>query len=240
MEGMKDRKGMCRSGLALAVVLVVWGVAIAGVRHGGAAMMVVGTVFLALKAASAVTTLLALVLRPRLALALLWGRYAFEPLTWEGLLQPLTRFGWEVVQTEVGYIFSLWHAVVGKEAQVATLGGATYVVSRSVALKGVSLGCFVNMWERRQTGGDFAEWVTIGDRYGIYMHEYGHTVQSCLWGVLYLPVVGLTSLLDELYDQWRRRNTHEHIAVERMANRHSASYFSRRYGVVWDRRRNPV
>lgn len=240
MGGMKNMKTVVRTALALIVMMAVWFVVLVGIWRGAAAMCVVGYLFLALKGASALSTMLAFVFRPRLVLMLLRGRYAFEPSDFEGLLQALTRFGWEFVQTEVGYIFSLWHIVFGKEAQVAGLGGVTYVVSRSAELKGVSLGCFVNIWERRQLSGNFAAWVTDRDRYGIYMHEYGHTVQSCLWGVLYLPVVGLISLLNVLYDRWFRRNTHEHIVVERKANRHGARYFSRRYGVDWDSRRNPL
>lgn len=56
------------------------------------------------------------------------------------------------------------------------------IVRRSTKfLGGISLGKYiiVNQWAKRER----------------VMHEYGHCVQSKRWGWLYLPVVGLSSLI---------------------------------------------
>jgi hypothetical protein len=41
----------------------------------------------------------------------------------------------------------------------------------------------------------------------IRRHEYGHTIQSRALGPLYLPLVGLPSVLRALYARWYRRRT---------------------------------
>lgn len=70
---------------------------------------------------------------------------------------------------------------------------------------GLSLGPFVflNAWEGavkdEMTSGDtprFVEYVPgayLDDR--LLVHEYGHTVQSLILGPLYLPVIGLPSVI---------------------------------------------
>lgn len=52
-------------------------------------------------------------------------------------------------------------------------------------------------------------------------HEYGHAVQSMRWGWLYLPVVGLCSLLHNLFGEYKRNPAvdYYHYWTERQADR---------------------
>lgn len=74
----------------------------------------------------------------------------------------------------------------------------------------VSLGLFLFVEVSRRTLGKSVK--DIGgektDRY-LIMHEYGHSIQSLLLGPLYLPVVGLSSLIwcnVPYYERKRRKN----------------------------------
>ncbi len=64
-------------------------------------------------------------------------------------------------------------------------------------------GAVVTRWRRRDalSLGLFI-FVPAGEDPRLLAHEYGHTLQSLLLGPLYLPVIGLPSLLRAA---WRRR-----------------------------------
>lgn len=55
-------------------------------------------------------------------------------------------------------------------------------------------GAVCTAWGRRG-GLSLGLFLFAADDPGITVHEYGHAVQSLIWGPLYLPVVGLPSLL---------------------------------------------
>ena len=84
------------------------------------------------------------------------------------------------------------------------------------------------------TGG-FADWV-INDP--LFMHEYGHTFDSQIFGAFYLPVVGLPSLISaigatQVDNEPDGVTTHDFRWYEMSANRHAARYFGKHYGVDW-------
>ena len=55
----------------------------------------------------------------------------------------------------------------------------------------------------------------------LFMHEYGHTIQSKKWGLGYLPVPALLSIISCTVDV----NNHEKYWTEVDANKYSNEYF---------------
>jgi hypothetical protein len=58
-------------------------------------------------------------------------------------------------------------------------------------------------------------------------HEYGHTVDSQLWGWLYLPVIGLPSLISQALGlSHKARHRHDDFWAERRADRLGKRFFT--------------
>ena len=75
----------------------------------------------------------------------------------------------------------------------------------------------------------------------LYMHEYGHTIDSKIFGLSYLFVIGAPSLYSAATSKKIDKNTSTHSFrwYEMRANRHAKKYFSN-YGVIWDEIRYPT
>lgn len=135
---------------------------------------------------------------------------------WQGV----SRNTVESLQTTVGYNYSQLRNATGDKARVDYFGGATFVTKENQSRgtsNGVSLGNFLNINIDYQINGGFKENVL---RDPLFMHEYGHTFDSRLFGPLYLPVIGLPSALGADWTEIR-------------ANRHAEKYFRENYGVNW-------
>ena len=80
------------------------------------------------------------------------------------------------------------------------------------------------------------------------MHEYGHYLDSQKFGVLYLPVVGLPSLFNQIKSnkkgiltEWDGKpvvnlldlRLHDVYWTETRANQNAADYFGEHHGVKW-------
>ena len=146
-----------------------------------------------------------------------WGR------TW----QLLSRFTWELPQTLVGWLYSLFRALFGQVDRVDTLGGITFATKKTkkTGCMGVSLGSFVELWD--------GHWLCDGDKglvlsNQLCMHEFGHTADSQRLGPLYLLVIGIPSLISAF-----GKGDHSVFWTEIRANRHAKRYFSKHYGVDW-------
>ena len=121
-----------------------------------------------------------------------------------------------------------WRVFFERVDRVDRLGGVTFVTNEHKygdRVMGMSIGCFANMWVPYAIRGDFEEFATRRHR-TIFRHEYGHSLDSHRWGLLYLPVVGATSLVSQLFDLrgWLNHK-HSHCFVERLADRHAERYF---------------
>ena len=80
----------------------------------------------------------------------------------------------------------------------------------------------------RLQGGFFFCFYARHSPFNIYRHEYGHTVDSQRWGWLYLPVVGLGSLVSQALGlNPRVRHRHEDFWAERRADRLGERYFGK-------------
>ena len=147
--------------------------------------------------------------------------------------QLLSRFTWELPQTLVGWLYSVGRAVLGQADRVDTLGGITFVTKKDYKYgMGVSLGTFVDLWASSWMLGEGERYI-LGNQ--ICMHEFGHTSDSQRFGWLYLPFVGLPSLMSAL-----GKGNHDVFWTEIRANRHAKRYFAKHYSIVWNENGYPT
>ena len=214
--------------VAIALISATWIAAILLLLSGNEVCMAFAWVFLAAKCAAIVLTLMAMLRNRRLAWQVFSSRYRFDSHRLHGITQALTRFTWELPQLFLGYMTAQTRVLCGNVDRVDTLAGVTYIICchrHEHAYTGMSLGCFVQMWLPVEIKTDFEHYAR---RYAgkMLLHEYGHTFDSQLWGWLYLPVVGLPSLVSqwiELAGLFHHR--HGNLYAERWANRHAAKRF---------------
>jgi len=115
-----------------------------------------------------------------------WGQ------TWEFT----SRFTWEALQTVVGYVYTQGRNFGGNVDRVEYWGGATFAITENVTdfkgWRGVSLSNYINVkiagvLDENYPGG----WIYSEN--GLFFHEYGHTLQSKIFGLSYLFAVGIPS-----------------------------------------------
>ena len=76
--------------------------------------------------------------------------------------QLVSRFTWELPQTLVGWLFTLFRALAGRVNRVDTLGGITFASGKARSFGGgVSLGSFIDLWLWREMGGDGDGFVAV-------------------------------------------------------------------------------
>ena len=140
--------------------------------------------------------------------------------------QLVSRFTWELPQTLVGWLFSVARALAGRAERVDVLGGITFVTGKARSFGGgVSLGTFVDLWLWRALPGRDERFVLCDQ---LCMHEFGHIVDSQLFGWFYLPVIGLSSLMSAM-----GKGNHNVFWTEIRANKHAKRYFSKYYCMAW-------
>ena len=100
---------------ALAVTLdgLVWALAVWLVLGGTEWGRVGGWLLLGGKGVMLVTTVVGMLVHPKLAWGLFAGRYRFASQPLRGAGQALTRFVWELPQTGLGYLFAQWRNILG-------------------------------------------------------------------------------------------------------------------------------
>ncbi|MBQ6560547.1 MAG: hypothetical protein IJL85_06950 [Erysipelotrichaceae bacterium] len=88
---------------------------------------------------------------------------------------------------------------------------------------------YVSLWKRRDSA-SIGMFIFLGyPSTDILSHEYGHTIQSCILGPLYLPVIGLPSLIwchSRRFNRNRQRGIYRYsdFYPERWANRLGEKY----------------
>lgn len=214
--------------VALVAVAVPWVVAL-WLLNGESLWSLPAWLFVGGKGLMLLSTAVATAVRPRQAIQLFVARYRFDSHTLHGLLQASTRFGWELPQTAIGYLIAQWRVASGRVKHIETLDGVTFVAGRHRephTTAGMSLGCFVQMWLPRRAGENCERWAWHGGN-EMVRHEYGHTVDSQLWGWLYLPVIGLPSLVSQALDlNPKASHRHDDFWVERRADRLGKRFFT--------------
>ena len=80
----------------------------------------------------------------------------------------------------------------------------------------------------------------------MYLHEYGHYIDSQKFGLTYFPVIGIPSFFSSMRSKHyiKRLNgvnvegkgltKHKISWTEIRANKNSADYFKKHYGVDWE------
>ena len=141
--------------------------------------------------------------------------------------QLFSRFTWELPQTIVGWLFSVARALAGRVDRVDVLGGITFASGRARSFGGgVSLGSFVDLWLWHVLPGR-DESFGLCDQ--LCMHEFGHTADSQRFGWLYLPFIGLSSLMSAM-----GKGNHNVFWTEVRANNHAKKYFTKHYSIAWN------
>ena len=157
--------------------------------------------------------------------------------------QILSRFTWELPQTIIGWGYSQSRLIWDDVDRVEYFDGATYVINEnSHSHKGVTIGNYININDKGSMpvdeNGNFAP-----QKSQLYMHEYGHYLQSQQLGLHYLVYIGIPSLISAATAQKQKNppfSTHSKMWFEKSANRKAKDYFSKNYNVIWDETLYPL
>lgn len=159
---------------------------------------------------------------------------SFGGQLWEGI----SRFTWEYPQQMLGYgwtsVRNIW------SERVDLWGGATFVTNANqTEADGITLGSYINInsWDSNadiNSYGSFDSYMQSSEPMvkRIYAHEYGHVVQSKKWGIGYLGIPGLFSLIN---CRDNARTPHGDFWTETYANAYARDYYQKYHpSFKWD------
>ena len=157
--------------------------------------------------------------------------------------QVASRFIYEPLQTLLGYVSAQTRNIFHCVDRVDYYGGATFVTNEQGKEEwGFSLGSFINTNIKGTIEKPFDEYITKSNP--MYMHEYGHYIQSQMLGPLYaVPAIysGWHTLINKgrtmTYNYWSGIPVSSDHWTETWANRLAAKYFGENEGVDWERDR---
>ena len=161
------------------------------------------------------------------------GNRSFWQQTWQGV----SRENWEAVQTDLGHTYSQLRNATGGVDRVDYFGGATFATNENGdKINGISIGNFINIRIDDEINGSFRDRVLADP---LFMHEFGHSFDSRIFGPSYLLAIGVPSLATAFVSKQVIReptgvSTHSLRKHEIRANRHANRYFSRIFGVDWN------
>ncbi len=136
------------------------------------------------------------------------------------LSQVLSKWTWELPQSIIGNITANGANILGKIDNVTHMDGM-------LALSNVTNGeaAFTIGFYSFGPKGYVADW-----RDHLFVHEYGHYIQSRYVGPFYLPVIGVISLSSAAL----AKKSHKYRWTEIWANRLASEYFDEKYGMGHD------
>lgn len=173
--------------------------------------------------------LIGVVVRRRLAVSL-WH------MMWHGSMTELcARWLWQWPQCHIGWLCALWVICMHREPAVRLsrhAGVIFLLVQNAGSHFAISLG-FVVIVQCRRMPNHTESFERYFHTHPVCMHEFGHVLDSRQWGWLYLPVIGLPSLLSAIWEGQRQDYAHNTFWTERRANRLAARRLQSR-GVVWN------
>jgi RHS repeat-associated protein len=160
------------------------------------------------------------------------GNFYMDENNWlGGIAQGFLRHTWEMPQSLIGQGYTQIRNIGGNVDRVDYFGGATFATNEnSENHNGITFGNYINMNIREQITGDFDTYATTMDP--MYMHEYGHTIDSRAFGLSYLFAIGIPSGISA----WKDQINHTDYWTEKRANRRAAKYFGKHYRVNWSGR----
>ena len=145
-----------------------------------------------------------------------------------GVWQGISRHSWEIPQTFIGAGWTYIRNAMGNIDRIDYLGGVTFATNEHFDVsQGVTLGNYINIDLHGEVTGDFDYFATHVEP--MYMHEYGHTIDSRNFGITYLLAIGLPSVISAA-----GTGDHSIFWTELHANRNAEWYFSRQYNVKWN------
>lgn len=158
-------------------------------------------------------------------------------------VQILSRFTWESFQTSLGHLYSHGRNIFSSVDAVEYFGGATYLIDKNHKKNnGVTIGPYININSTdeipRDEYGNFAPYKNY-----LYMHEYGHYLQSQEYGFGYIFTVGIPSLYNtskkeivKVIDNDTGNPTYyskvKTMWFERHANEKASKYFKKKYNIL--------
>ena len=140
----------------------------------------------------------------------------------------LSRFSWELPQTILGFLIAVILNWTNRLDWVNHKYGSTSL-KLSGLFGGMSLAPFIIGDEQ-----------LIGASHNhLFQHEFGHIMQSKIWGPLYLLIIGLPSLVSAIVNDY---NTHMRKWQEQDANKRARSYFNQKNEETfsWNYEKNPI
>lgn len=157
---------------------------------------------------------------------------------WGRAWQLISRFTWELPQTIAGNVWSDIRNIAGLVDRVDYYGGATFVTNEnSSSHDGVSIGSYININLPTSINDDFGSYITKSP---MYMHEYGHYIQSQYVGPKYFSFIGFPSLFQTIMNRGKYVEYNNHRIqrsrtawMEVWANKLAADYFMKAEGVDW-------
>jgi RHS repeat-associated protein len=161
------------------------------------------------------------------------GNFYLDENNWlGGIWQGFSRHTWEMLQSLIGQGYTQIQNIAGNVDRVDYFGGATFATNENADKRnGMSIGNYININIRDEITGNFDERV-LSDP--LYMHEYGHTVDSRIFGLSYLFAIGIPSIISAAGD-----GEHSTYWTEKRANRHAKNYFRKYYNIDWDTATSP-
>jgi hypothetical protein len=149
---------------------------------------------------------------------------------WGGLLegdflQVLSRFTWELPQSSLGFFASHTANMIFHTEKVKGFDGSTVLKQKS-SFGAITLGNYII--------GDNSISARVGNE--LFMHEYGHYIQSQNNGIFILLQVGIPSIISATF-----MSDHRNSMPETSANYHAKKYFKENYNFQhWNNRRFPA
>ncbi len=95
---------------------------------------------------------------------------------------------WQLPQNLLGLFMLLWYR---REKEYHRFNGRVFYYTKEMP-SGISLGNYIIMNREDKEDG--------------MKHEYGHSIDSRRWGPLYLLVIGIPSLIGNIYDRIFHKN----------------------------------
>jgi RHS repeat-associated protein len=134
-----------------------------------------------------------------------------------GIFEGVSRFSWELPQTTLGFGLGQLRNSIGEITNVDYLAGATLVNKNNPSdgsRWGLTLGNFIN-----------SQNVTASMEDQLFRHEYGHTIQSKIFGISYFPFIGIASAISASGSE----DSHGGRWYEMQANRYALRYLNKFY-----------
>ena len=144
------------------------------------------------------------------------------------IIQFVSRFTWELPQTLVGLSFVLFLNWTDRIKEVIQLNG-TVSLKLSGVFGGMSLSPFIICDEQFKKE----------PSNHLFQHEFGHVIQSRIWGPLYILVIGIPSVISASINSYEN---HMSKWQEQDANKKALKYFKSKQlaGFTWDYDMNPI